>query len=151
MESTKIDSFPVVGISVRTTNENQQAAKDIGMLWNRFMSEGITSKIPNKIDDTIYAVYTDYESDHTEAYTTILGCKVSTVENVPNGMISKEIAEGDYQKFIAKGDLTKNAVVDVWRTIWNLNIDRSYTTDFEVYGEKASDPTNGEAEIFIAV
>ena len=151
MEPVKINSFPIIGVAVRTTNENQQAAQDIGALWNRFMSEGILDKIPNKIDHTIYAIYTDYESDHTGAYTTILGCKVSSVNEIPEGMITKEIAQGMYQKFIAKGDLTKNAVVDAWMNIWNANLKKSYTTDFEVYGEKAQDPTNGEAAIFIAI
>jgi predicted transcriptional regulator YdeE len=32
-----------------------------------------------------------------------------------------------------------------------MNIDRAYTVDFESYGEKAIDPTNGEAEIYIAI
>lgn len=151
MEPVKINSFPIIGIAVRTTNENQQAAQDIGALWNRFMNEGILDKIPNKIDQTIYAIYTDYESDHTGAYTTILGCKVSSVNEIPEGMTAKEIAQGMYQKFIAKGDLTKNAVVDTWMNIWNADLKRLYTTDFEVYGEKALDPTNGEAGIFIAI
>ena len=66
-------------------------------------------------------------------------------------MVSKEIEKGEYQKFTAKGDLTKDAVVKIWSEIWKSNIKRQYTTDFEVYGEKASDPTNGEAEIFIAI
>lgn len=46
-----------MGIGVRTTNENGQSAKDIGALWNKFMSEGILDKIPNKIDNTIYSIY----------------------------------------------------------------------------------------------
>lgn len=37
----KIRPFNIIGISVRTTNENDQAAKDIPALWKRFISEGI--------------------------------------------------------------------------------------------------------------
>ncbi len=151
MEIVHINSFPIIGITVRTTNQNQQAAKDIGALWNTFITEGILDKIPNKVDTAIYSLYTDYESDHTKEYTTVLGCKVSSIENIPEGMVAKEIVRGSYQKFIAKGDLTKNAVVDVWLDIWNSGVERAYTSDFEVYGEKALDPTNGEAAIFIAV
>lgn len=151
MEIVKIDAFQLIGIAVRTTNADQQAARDIGMLWNKFISEEILLKIPHKIDDSIYAVYTEYESDHTGYYTTILGCKVSKTTIPPAGMVGKEIEGGSYQKFTAKGDLTQNAVVEVWNEVWASNIKRLYTADFEVYGEKAADPTNGEADIFIAI
>lgn len=33
MEKLTIESFKVIGISVRTTNKNNQVAKDIGDLW----------------------------------------------------------------------------------------------------------------------
>ena len=89
----KIKSFSVVGISIRTTNENGQATKDIPALWGKFMSEGIIEKIPNKIDNTVYCIYTDYEKDHTKPYTTILGCKVSTLNNIPNEMVVKTFEE----------------------------------------------------------
>jgi len=36
---TELESFKVIGISVRTTNENGQAAKDIPFLWNKFLKK----------------------------------------------------------------------------------------------------------------
>lgn len=146
-----IKEFKVIGISVRTTNENGQSAKDIGELWNKFMSEGILEQIPNKIDNTIYSIYTEYESDHTKPYTTILGCKVKNIDTVPNGMIAKTFNKGNYAKFVSKGDLTKGAVYEEWSKIWNADLDRRYTADFEVYGEKAQNPTDAEVNIFVAV
>ncbi len=151
MDKVKIKSFSVIGISVRTTNENGQAAKDIGELWNTFMTEGILKKIPNKIDITIYSIYTEYESDYTKPYTTILGCKVENIDTIPNGMIAKTFSGGNYTKFVAKGDLTKGVVYEEWSKIWNTELDRAYTADFEVYGEKAQDSTNAEVEIFVAL
>ena len=53
----------IIGIETRTTNQNGQAMKDIGGLWNRFFSENIISKIPNAVNSNVYAIYTDYESD----------------------------------------------------------------------------------------
>lgn len=147
----KKEMFYVVGISVRTTNENNQAKKDIGALWQKFMSENMFAKITNRVEDSIYAVYTDYEKDHTKPYTTILGFKVSNLYAVPEGMVGKKIETSDYEQFSAKGDLTQNAVIDKWMEIWNMDLDRTYTSDFEVYGEKAQDPTNGEVDIFIAI
>jgi len=151
MDKVKIKTFSIIGISVRTTNENEQAKKDIGALWNKFMSENMFEKIPNVKDETIYAVYTDYEGDYTKPYTTILGYKVNTLDVIPDGMIGVKIEKAVYHKFIAKGNLTDNAVIDEWVKIWNMDIDRAYTADFEMYGEKAIDPTNGEAEIYIAL
>ena len=135
---------------ILTANENEQAAKDIGELWNTFMSEGILEKIPNKVDTTIYSIYTEYESDYTKPYTTILGCKVESTTTIPKGMIAKTFKGGNYTKFVAKGDLSKGVVYKEWSKIWNTDLEREYTADFEVYGEKAQDPTNAEVEIFIA-
>ncbi len=56
-----MEPFKVIGISVRTTNENNQAAKDIPVLWENLMNEDILNRIPNKTDNTIYSIYTDYE------------------------------------------------------------------------------------------
>ena len=70
MKQTTIKSFKVIGVSVRTTNENGQSANDIQALWDKFMSEGVANKIPNKIDGEILSIYTNYESDHTKPYDT---------------------------------------------------------------------------------
>lgn len=147
----KIKSFSVIGISVRTTNENGQAGQDIPALWNKFMTEGIAEKIPNKIDNTVYCIYTDYEKDHTKPYTTILGCKVENLNNIPNEMVGKTFDEADYEKFVAKGNILQGMVFGEWTKIWNSDLDRTFTADFEVYGEKAQNPENAEVDIFVAV
>ncbi len=151
MDKVTIKAFKLIGISVRTTNENGQSAKDIGELWSKFISEGILSKIPNKVDNTIYSIYTEYESDHTKPYTTVLGCKVKNIDNIPNGMVAKAFNGGNYAKFVSKGDLTKGVVYTEWTKIWNSNLNREYSADFEVYGEKAQNPNDAEVEIFVAI
>lgn len=151
MDSQKIKEFCVMGIAVRTTNENGQSSKDIPALWNRFMAEGIAEKIPHKIDDTIYSIYTDYEKDHTRPYTTILACKVSDLDHIPDGLIGKIIKEGSYIKHTAKGNLLQGVVFEEWTKIWNSVLPRVYTADFEVYGEKAQNPEKAEVEIFLAI
>ncbi len=151
MSTLKKEAFYVVGISVRTTNENGKAMQDIPALWQQFMEGNILEKLTNKVSNEIYAVYTDYEKDHTKPYTMILGCRVENLNDIPEGMIGKKVEETNYNKFVAKGDLTKGAVVNEWMKIWNSDIDRAFTSDFEVYGEKSQNPTNGEVEIFIAL
>lgn len=151
MSTQTIQKFNVIGISVRTTNENGKAGQDIPALWNKFMSEGIAEKIPNKADSSIYCIYTEYEKDHTKPYTTILGCKVENLDTIPNGMVSKTFDAATYTKHIAKGNISHGVVFNEWTKIWNSDLDRTFTADFEVYGEKAQNPDNAEVEIFIAV
>jgi len=151
MQKVTIEPFKLIGISIRTTNENGKAAKEIAELWGKFMSEGILEKIPNKVNPEVYSMYTDYESDHTQPYTAILGCKVSSIETIPDGMIAKEIQGGLYAKTSANGDLMKGLVVNKWAEIFKLDLDRMYSTDFELFGEKAQDPSKAEVEFYIAI
>lgn len=151
MRNQTIKVFHVIGIAVRTTNENNKAAQDIGALWTKFMSENIAKQIPGKISHTIYSIYTEYEKDHTKPYTTILGCRVENIEHIPDGMVGITIAEGQYAHFLAKGNLMQGAVYQAWENIWQSDIDRAFTTDFEVYGEKAQNPEAAEVDIFIAL
>jgi predicted transcriptional regulator YdeE len=151
MSIKKNSAFYIVGISARTSNENGQSSQDIPALWNKFMSENILSKIPGRIDDTIYCAYTEYEKDHTKPYTTLLGCKVKDLSAVPEGMKGITVDAGNYKLFTAKGNLMEGAIFQEWMNIWNSGVSRTYSVDFEVYGEKAKDPTNAEVEIFVAV
>ncbi|MCP9752729.1 GyrI-like domain-containing protein [Ferruginibacter sp. HRS2-29] len=151
MSIQTIPSFHIIGISVRTTNENGQAAKDIPALWNTFLSEGIATKIPGRIGDELYCIYTEYEKDHTKPYTTLLGCKVENLEKIPEGLTGKSFEEASYEKFTAAGNLQQGAVYDAWVKIWNAGLQRVFTADFEVYGQRAQDQQNAEVDIFIAV
>jgi len=146
-----IQKFNVIGISVRTTNENGQSGKDIPALWSQFMSEEIQSKIPNKVSEDLFCIYTDYEKDHTKPYTTILGCKVESLDVVPENMIGKTIELANYEELIAKGNLAQGIVFNKWLEIWNSDLDRSFTADFEVYGEKTQNPEKAEVAIYIAL
>ncbi|WP_108867919.1 GyrI-like domain-containing protein [Aquimarina aquimarini] len=151
MIKTNLEPFWVLGISVRTTKKDNQFTKDIPALWDTFFSEGILHKIPHKLEDSIYAVYTDYKSDHTEEYTMILGCKVKNITAIPEGMKSVEVEKSTYTRFTAKGDINKGVIYDKWVSIWDTDLDRTYTTDFELYGEEAQNPSDAEVDIFVAI
>ncbi len=151
MTITKFNEFHVIGLSVRTRNEDQHITKDIENLWNTFMKQGALHKIPNKLEDTLFGIYTDYENGATGKYTTIVGCKVSNLDTIPNGMIGITINNGNYSKFTAKGDVTKNAIPEAWEKIWHTDLNRTFSADFEVYDQRAQDLTNAEVDIFIGV
>jgi len=151
MEALFMEPFQVIGITVRTTNQNAQAANDIQNLWERFINESILEKIPNKISPSIYSIYKDYDGDYMQPYTTLLGCKVSSILEVPEGMEYVTMHSGNYRKFTAEGDLNNGIVYQSWLDIWKMDLERSYTTDYEVYGPKAQDPSDAVVDIFIAV
>lgn len=151
MEKLDVASFQIIGIEVRTTNQNSQAINDIGALWGKFMEQGILKKIPNKVNSTIYCLYTDYEGDHLLPYTTVIGCEVSSIDEVPSGMVAKTIIEGAYLKSSAKGDLSKGLIGNHWYQLWDTEMDRNYQSDYEVYDHRASDAANAEVDFYIGI
>lgn len=154
MSDTKIQvgPFKIIGISSWTSNADGQAVIDLGMLWNRFRAENMVSLIPNRLANDIYAVYTDYMTDHRGAFTAIIGCRVNSLDNIPPGLMGRAFNGGEYRKFTAKGKMP-HVVIRQWQEIWNddKTLGRKYTTDFEVYGRKSLDPENAEVDIFIAI
>lgn len=151
MKKVKIEPFHIIGLAIRTTNANGQAAQQIPVLWDEFVNNNISDKIPGKVDNTIYSVYTDYEGDHTQPYTTIIGCKVTHIDSIPEGLSAKSIAGGEYVELSARGNLHTNLIADKWIEIWTSDLNRAYTADFEVYGSKAQNPADAEIDFFIAI
>lgn len=151
MENVRIEAFGIIGIAIRTTNENAEAAAEIGALWARFLSDNILDAIPNKINNTVYSMYTDYEGDHTQPYTAILGCSVANLDIIPDGMVGKAISGGNYVKISAQGDLTKGLIVREWTKIWNLGLNRAFTADYEVFDEQEKNPMDAKVDFLVAV
>ncbi|MEJ8756149.1 effector binding domain-containing protein [Pontibacter sp. H259] len=153
MKNHTLPKTYIIGISTRTTNANGKAATDIEALWGRFWGEKIQEQIPGKVSDEIYAVYTDYESDFTGYYTTIVGLPVSSLESIPDGFVGITIDTTVYQKFVSKGKMPE-AVVNTWLEIWGnktLNLKRAYKADFTIHGDKYYNGDQAEVETFISV
>jgi predicted transcriptional regulator YdeE len=151
MSQVNLSSMKIIGITVRTSNAAGASGTDIPTLWNRFMSEGVLSIIPNRINDSIYCVYTDYEGNHTQPYTTLLGCQVTELDNIPEGMTGIEIPKGLYEQVTVTGNLMNGIVFEAWMDIWQRPLNRTYKADFEIYDEKAADLSNAEVKIFVGV
>jgi predicted transcriptional regulator YdeE len=147
----QIESFKIIGISAETTNQDGKAAIDIGNLWGKFFAENISNQIQDKISNEIYSIYTDYESDLTGKYTTVLGLKVDSLDNIPVGLVGRDFSSESFVKFIAKGEMP-DAVVETWKEIWSNDktLNRKYSYDFEVYDEKSQNGIDSEVSIYIA-
>lgn len=147
--TTSKEAMNVVGIAVRTAN--MKAMNDIPALWNRFYNEKISDKIPHKKNSDVCGLYIDYEADYTKPYTLVVGCEVSQCEKVPEGMVLKKVPSSKYAVFTAKGKFP-TCLINTWMKIWQSNLPRAYTGDFELYKSNFNpqDP-NAQVEIFIAL
>jgi predicted transcriptional regulator YdeE len=152
-------SFQVIGIAA-STNNAKEAGPDaiIGKQWQRFFSEGLLNKIPDRVDQSIIAVYTDYSSDANGQYTIILGAKVKPLPNpvIPEGMVVKTVPAGHYAVFTSERGPIAEVVQATWKRIWAYyqspeHGQRAYQADFEVYDERAADPKNAQVDIYIGV
>jgi predicted transcriptional regulator YdeE len=153
------ESFQVIGISASTNNANESGPGGIiGKLWQQFVTQGLLNKIPDRVDQSIIAVYTDYASDANGEYTFVLGAKVKPAPNpvVPEGMVVRTVPAGKYAVFTSQRGPVAKVVVETWKQIWAYfqspaNGQRVCRADFEVYDQRAADPNNSQVEIYVGV
>ncbi|MCK5284321.1 MAG: effector binding domain-containing protein [Alphaproteobacteria bacterium] len=143
----EVKTFDIVGISVVTNNK--KATEDINNLWERFFKESIGQSVVNKTDDVIYAVYSNYEGDHTKPYRLTIGYRVNTPQTAEQ-MHRICVEEQDYAIMSASGE-QPSALIEAWTAIWSSDLDRSYKTDFEVYGPRFFEDGVNEVLIHIGV
>ena len=109
---------------------------------------GAGKSIAGAIDETIYSLYTHYESDHHGAYNVILSKSVKPETQAPAGMIAKHIPAATYLVFPAESRAPES-IVAAWQSVYCYFDEpgapkRAFTIDFERYSEKG-------VELFIAI
>ncbi|WP_409410929.1 MULTISPECIES: hypothetical protein [Empedobacter] len=59
-----------------------------------------------------------------------MGCEVSSLDEIPEGMVGREFEPQTFKKYIAKGELYE-AVEKTWTEIWNddANLNCTYKYD----------------------
>lgn len=103
------------------TNQDGKAIEDIAEMWQKFFAEGIYNKSE-----------VNKESKNSE------------------NRVIKIIPEGKYASFIITGDVQKS-FGEAWSKIWNMDLKRKYTCDFEEYQNSTEDMNNQEIHIYIAI
>jgi predicted transcriptional regulator YdeE len=151
-------AFSIAGIEVRTSNAKEATSEGvIGKEWQKFFQEGVLEKIPNKLDGNIYAVYSDYTSDHNGEYSLTIGAKVAEGSSVPPGLVLKTVPAGNYAILTSdKGPVAK-VVTAAWRRVWGLEQKKSlggtraYKADFELYDRRAANPEDSQVDIYLGL
>jgi predicted transcriptional regulator YdeE len=137
-----------IGLALRTDNNECSAAMPAHK--EKFFRENTLAKIPNKVGSNILALYTDYEGDYTKPYSWILGCEVSNLDEVPEGLVGRVIPESNYAVFTTQGAFPQGLIA-AWQAVWKSNLHRSYTSDFEVYGSDFDPQKKPQVKVYIAI
>jgi predicted transcriptional regulator YdeE len=156
IRTIEIPAFTIIGIQARTDNAREATAEGIiGRQWHKFIDEGMAGKIPDKTSSNLYAVYTEYASDHYGEYTFVVGAPIKTGASAPTGMVLKQIPAGKYALITTEKGPFPKVIPEAWLQIFKLEdekkLKRTYHTDFELYDERALDPQNGQVDIYLGV
>ena len=132
-------SFALIGVSVRTSGQKEAGGNGlVPALWARSLQDGTFERIPNRTDDKMLAVYTDFDGDQTGVYTYILGARVSSAEKVPDGMVAVTIPAGRYAVVQSDKGTLPDIMPKVWKDIAAMSTndrggERSFKTDYVVF------------------
>ncbi|MGA8493639.1 MAG: GyrI-like domain-containing protein [Terriglobales bacterium] len=150
--------FSVIGIQARTSNAKEMTGDGaIPKQWAKFFKEDIGDKIPNKVGPTIYAVYTDYASDRNGEYDFVIGMKVSSVPEIPPGMVATKVPGGRYAVVTSAHGPVAQVVPQAWQRAWSLEDHkqlggaRAYKADFEVYDQRSQNPRNSLVDLYVGL
>ncbi len=142
-EIVNLEEKIIVGISTETSNEDPKMGEKINKLWVELYQGGVNATIKNKVNDYAVGLYSDYTE---KGYIATAGNQVAKSEN--NELTTKVIPAGRYAKFSVHGHIEK-AVAQAWGEIWNMDLARSFTGDFEEYIKY--DIENADIDIYIAL
>ena len=150
--------FSVVGIQARTNNAKEVTGGGaIPKQWEKFFKEGIADRIPNKVDGIIYAVYTGYASDRNGDYDFIIGMKVSSVSDIPPGMVATKIPKARYAIVPSSTGPVSQVVPQAWQRVYSLDDNkqlgsaRAYKADFELYDQRSQNPEDSQVDLYIGL
>jgi predicted transcriptional regulator YdeE len=135
----------VVGIELRTSNE--EAARTIPPHWERFGRETVLSRLPQRLSDDVYAVYTHFENagrDNRGTYSLVIGAAVPASAAVPEGMTRASVPASRRAVFgVERG--RHDLVAAAWQRIWDTPLAKTFIADYERYGP------DGEIEILVGI
>ncbi|WP_410770442.1 GyrI-like domain-containing protein [Fontibacillus sp. BL9] len=171
----------LAGIGARTTNAAEAGPNGrLPELWERYYRENIAAAVGGADSTTLYALYTDYESDASGAYTVIIGhepqetgegqesgkgtevgngtgigTEISYGTGIETGLQQAVIPASDYLVFQSRKGPVQTVVAEAWGQIWAYFQDsaekRTFTGDYELYDLQDFDPGNAVVSIYIAV
>ena len=142
-EVVRLEEKTVVGLGASTGNADPNMSEIISNLWKNLYQPGLYNSINNRINTYAIGLYSDYTKDQ---YHVLAGFEVSKAEN--KELTVKTIPAGNYAKFSIHGNMV-TAVSEAWNEIWNMDLERTFTGDFEEYLN--DDWENADILIYVAI
>jgi predicted transcriptional regulator YdeE len=128
-ERIELPALRFAGLTARVSNAEPEL---IGDHWRRFHADETVTHITGKANPNVFAVYTEYESDYTGAYTLLIGYSIAPDAVVPGGIRVVEVPAQHYAVILASGEQPQ-ATISAWQWVWASALDRAYTADFDEY------------------
>ena len=155
-QTENVSAFQVIGVAVRTTNAKESSGNgEIPKLWQRVMQEDLIDKISNRADQHLVVVNTNYASDQNGEYDYIVGSRVTSANDVPEGFVAVAVPAGKYAVVESEKGAPQEILPKVWRRIWamspaELGGTRAFKTDYEVYPAEM-DGQNTQVTIYLGL
>ncbi|QDH21088.1 GyrI-like domain-containing protein [Saccharibacillus brassicae] len=175
-------AFALTGFAARTTNAAEfGSAGKIPGLWQTYGQSSLAADPGPEVlnPHLLYALYTDYESDASGAYTLVIGhesaaasagsqtsavrseASQAAAESAESGAFRVPetfralVPQSRYRVFKTRTGPMGEVVAEAWAGIWahfeQSAERRTYTGDFELYDTRGMDPEAAEVLIYIAV
>lgn len=155
----QISEIKLVGITTRTSNIQEMSPKTskIDVTMQKFFDNSMQAQImERKNPGTVFAVYTNYESNEHGQYTYFLGEEVNDFKDVQPGFEILTIPEQYYMKFISDSGPMPAICINMWQNIWKMKAEdlggtRAYIADFEIYDQQSQNPEDAVLDIYIGI
>lgn len=138
----------VVGIALRT--HNGEAFETIPAHWARFSQAQLAERLPHRLSDDVYAVYTHFEKagvDIGGVYTMVIGHAVpANTPGLPPEGLTHVVAPASQRAVFPVEKGRFDLVVAQWQLIWAMDdLRKTALADYERY------QPNGGIDIHIGV
>jgi predicted transcriptional regulator YdeE len=83
--------------------------------------------------------------------------KVSSVSDVPPGMVAKKVPRGKYAVLTSVKGQVAQVVPQAWERVWGLEDNkqlggaRAYKADFEVYDQRSQNPQDSQVDLYVGL
>ena len=121
-----LNAFELSGLKTKIVYTSQDdTSEQIYDLWEKILTSDYL-KEENTVDGKIYVVY---DNNREESFECFIGIRA---KKELNAFIQKSVPKTDYQNTVVEYSSDQD-LNDIWNAINDVNIDRSFTRDLEVY------------------
>lgn len=152
--TVELDAFYVIGLELRIDKQVDSitANSRIAEHWKRFIDGNVAHNIPSRVSTEVhFGVNTNYDASDRSEYSLITGVEVSSLNDIPQGMVGVKVPASRYLVFTAHGEIP-DAIQEGWKQVNaffsdNASYQRSFGADFEIYDTTK----HGRAEIYVSI